>query len=164
VRRANGSFGGGKRLGGTLRHWNIRKRRDGGTVQSRAIDRKMRSVARTVPAPFQRIPVDVTAEMGAHRRLEKELARVVAICRDFGQSIAHDGAASGLEIVKRAQLAGGDVLREILHGGDVLAYEFTSGLEGFARGIVGVGPRRAAGGDKLGQDEAANHAMSYALA
>src|SRR5205085_7173667 len=133
VRRANGSFGGGKRLGGTLRHWNIRKRRDGGTVQGRAVDRKMRSMAGAVPAPFQRIPVHVAAEMGAHRRLEKELARVVAIGRDFGQSVAHDGAASRLEIVKRLQLAGGDVLREILHGSDVLAQEFTSRLERLAR-------------------------------
>src|ERR671915_191538 len=66
------------------------------TVERGPIDREMRAVAGAVPAALERIPVDVTAEMGTHGRAAVQPALLVAIGGHFAQALPHDGAGSRL--------------------------------------------------------------------
>ena len=50
-----------------------------------------RAVAGAIPAPFEGIPVQMAAEMGAGCGMRVELPGIVAIRCDLGKALPHDG-------------------------------------------------------------------------
>src|SRR5437879_3160731 len=90
------------------------KRTDRGGVQRGPVNRKMRAVTRAIPAPFERIPVHMTTEMGACRRMAVKAAAFIAVSSDLRQALADDRAVAGFQILNRGELSGRNVFREIL--------------------------------------------------
>src|SRR4051812_9542515 len=90
------------------------ERRDGGPVQHLAVRRKLRAVARAVPALLGGIPVDVAAEMGADRRNQMQFAAVVAGGGDLAEPAADDAAFAGLELIDAVDLRRQQVFGEVL--------------------------------------------------
>ena len=62
-------------------------------IEDRAIDAEPGAVAWAIPALVERIPVNVTAEMGADRLTRVRCTLVVAISGNLLQSVPHGLAA-----------------------------------------------------------------------
>src|SRR5206468_11560572 len=101
-------------------------------IQDLAIDAELRAVARAIPAALERIPMEMAAKVRAGRRACMDCACLIAIRRDFFEALPNDRAMTGLDLVKRADLAGRHILGEILDGGDVLADEFAERADSLA--------------------------------
>src|SRR5215207_6196658 len=102
----------------------------------------MGAVAGAVPTGFERIPMQMTADMRATGRSGEELAAIVAIGCDLRKSLTNDGAAAGLEIVERRQLAGSKILRKVLYRRDVLLQKVSDSRGCLARRFVDLFPFR----------------------
>src|SRR5712675_3566896 len=83
----------------------------------------MRAVTRTVPTALEGIPVQMAAEMGASRRPRVQRATLVTVGGDFGETLTHDGAVPGLQMVERGQLARRQILGKILYDRCILTQE-----------------------------------------
>ena len=80
-------------------------------------------MAWTVPAPFERIPVQVAADMRARCRDAVQLATVIPEGGDLVQSFADDRTLTGLQLFDRTEFAGCDVFSKIFDRRDVFRNE-----------------------------------------
>src|ERR1700712_4612398 len=97
-------------------------------------------MAWAIPADFKRIPVHVTAGMGALCRAPVELAAFIPIRRNLCQALAHDRAVAGCKLVDRIDFTRSKIFGEVLNRSDVLGDEVTHGRWGFPRRVVERGP------------------------
>jgi hypothetical protein len=65
-----------------------------------AIDTELRAAARTIPAGFSWIPVDVTTEMPTNCSALIKDTFVVSIRRNLTQPVSYDGPVTGLQLIK----------------------------------------------------------------
>src|SRR3954452_3171778 len=72
----------------------LSERGDGWPVQGCTIHCEMRTMARTIPADFQRVPVDVAPEVSASGGMQMKGTALVPIRRDLFQAVSDDCATS----------------------------------------------------------------------
>src|ERR1044072_671785 len=134
------------------------------SVEYRTVDTELRAVTRTVPAAFERIPVQMASKMGAGRGAGVEAPLLVPVRRDFRQPLPNDGASARLDFVNRADLARRHILGEILDGRDILADEGGEGTDGLELRSIQLMPQLFALHDHARDDETSDNAMRHALA
>src|ERR1700729_1760110 len=71
------------------------------SIKGSAVDRELRAVTGAIPAGFERVPVQMTADVRACGRSGVQGVILVAIGRDLGQALSYDRALAGLELVQR---------------------------------------------------------------
>src|SRR3954462_2765610 len=72
----------------------LSERGDGWPVQGCTIHCEMRTMARTIPADFQRVPVDVAPEVSASGGMQMKETAFIPIRRDLFQAVSDDCATS----------------------------------------------------------------------
>src|SRR3954471_11553089 len=72
----------------------LSQRGDGWPVQGCTIHCEMRTMARTIPADFQRVPVDVAPEVSASGGMQMKGTAFIPIRRDLFQAVSYDCATS----------------------------------------------------------------------
>src|SRR5689334_20211696 len=92
-------------------------------VQDLAIHAELRSMARTIPAALERIPMQMAAQMGTGRRTGMQRAGLVSIGCDLLEALADDRPMAGLDLVVCGHVTRRDIFGEILDRRNVLADE-----------------------------------------
>src|SRR3954463_1033551 len=72
----------------------LSERGDGWPVQGCTVHGEMRTMARTIPADFERVPVDVAPEVSASGGMQMKGTAFIPIRRDLFQAVSDDCATS----------------------------------------------------------------------
>src|SRR3954452_11632562 len=141
----------------------LSERGDGWPVQGCTVHGEMRTVARAIPAYFQRVPVDVASEMSASGGMQMKRTTFVPICSDLFQAVPHDRATSGFQLVNRFQLARSQVLGEVFYCSQILADEAIRRHHRLPSRIVNLSPGVPAVHNKPREKQAGDHAVRNTL-
>lgn len=128
-------------------------------IQRSTINRKMRSMAGAIPAPFEGIPVEVTAYMSASGRYAVYAALFIPVRCNLPQPLADDGARSRLQIVDEFQLTGCKILGKIRYRSDVLCNKVLGSGKRDAGRVIKAGPWRGFPRDEPRQQETTCNTM-----
>src|SRR3954465_11492612 len=97
------------------------------------------------------------------RALEED-AVGIAISSHFLQSVPHDSALTGFQLLKRTQFARSQILRKFFQGSDILSDKLSDRTGCPSRWVIEVDPRVGAFEDELRNQQTGDHPMCHTWA